>query len=428
MECDFMVYWNWKLTRNGAVIFGLLLLLFSFVFQNLALINAKFLPQLPVGDTLLLAIGIFLLLHIYRILKWYKVWFKYEGKTIWNVVVHLCIYLIVISVVLSFPLDLKQVLPYNDETITDRGTIHDKVPKAVTTEANNVVTPAIVPKPTTSEESKKSQDSVVKPTKNVFMYKTDPKIVNYEYILRGNRGQISYTVYGGLNDHLKRLPRTITYYYDKPKEIDFINRDLNDEDQKQLLDPLVTEIQSITSNKDDQARIAISLVQNLDYDWDAFISGNIEGKYPYEVLYTGSGVCSEKTKLLAYLLRSLGYGVSIFRFDESGDFIGHDAIGLACPQQYSYENTGYCFVESTTPTIITYSSADYYISSTSFTKLPAAPRLLKICDGNSFDSVAAEYSDAMEYNRLTHAGDILNKVDYGKWGQLVNKYGIKTSS
>jgi|GEM_PF-948685 len=436
-----MIYWNWKFTRNGALRFGLLLLLFSLVFQNLALINAKFLPQLPAGDILLLVIGIFLLRHVYRVLKWYELWYKYGRKTIWNIVIHLCIYLIVLSVVLSFPLDLKQVSPYDDKAITGSGTTQDTTLKATTTGANNVSNTnnvsnvsasTVVSMPvTTSNESKAVKENEIESVASTSIYKTDPKKVSYEYILRGHRGHISYTVYGGLNDHLKRLPRTIvSYYYNKPTELDFINKDLNDEDQKELLDPLVTEIENITSNKDDQARIAISLVQNLDYDWDALKSGNIEGKYPYEVLYTGSGVCSEKTRLLAYLLRGLGYGVSIFRFDENGNFSGHDAIGLACSQQYSYENTGYCFVETTAPAIITYSSGDYYTSDngTSSIKLPTNPRLLKICDGNSFNSVTEEYYDAIEYNRLTHEGDVLNSEDYYKWKQLVNKYGMKTSN
>jgi len=196
------------------------------------------------------------------------------------------------------------------------------------------------------------------------------------------------------------------------------------------LDPLIIEIQNLTSNKDDQARIAVSLVQNLDYDWDAFEAGNVQGKYPYEVLYTGSGVCSEKTKLLVYLLRGLGYGVSIFRFDETENFTGHDALGLACPQQYSYENTGYCFVETTTPSIITDSSGDYYSTgnNSSIAKLPKTPRILKICDGSSFGSVDIEYSDAIEYNRLMNKGKVLSSGDYYRWKSLATKYGIKFSN
>jgi len=263
-------------------------------------------------------------------------------------------------------------------------------------------------------------------TVDASQYMSSPKTVNYEYVLRGKHSSMSYTVYGGMNNQLKGLPREITYYATPPTNLDFIMRDLNDEDQKQLLNPLIEEIQNITSNKDDQARIAISLVQNIDYDWDGFKSGNIEGKYPYEVLYTGCGVCSEKSELLVYLLRDLGYGVVVFRFDASGDFPGHDAVGIKCPQQYSYRGTGYCFVESTTPSIITDSSGDYSTVGTSTTKLTNMPEVLKICDGNSFDSVSEEYNDAVTLNSIRN-GKVLDKYNYNRWLSLVNKYGIKTT-
>jgi hypothetical protein len=66
-------------------------------------------------------------------------------------------------------------------------------------------------------------------------YMSSPITVNYEYVLRGKHSSISYTVYGGMNDQLKGLPREITYYATPPTNIDFIMRDLNDEDQKKLL-------------------------------------------------------------------------------------------------------------------------------------------------------------------------------------------------
>jgi hypothetical protein len=181
---------------------------------------------------------------------------------------------------------------------------------------------------------------------------------------------------------------------------------------------LVEEIQNITSNKDDQARIAISLVQNINYDWDGFKSGNTNGKYPYEVLYTCCGVCSEKSELLAYLLRGLGYEVVIFRFETES----HDAVGIKCPQQYSYKDTGYCFVESTSPTIITDSSGDYV----GVGKLTTTPEILKICDGNSFEGVSEEYNDAVTWNSIGN-GKVLDEHNYNRWLSLVNKYGIKTT-
>jgi hypothetical protein len=255
-------------------------------------------------------------------------------------------------------------------------------------------------------------------------YETNPKTVNYEYVLRGNHSQISFTVYGGMNDLLKSQPRYILYRADQsqPTDIDFIKKDLNNEEQKPFIDPLVKEIENITLNKDDQARIAISLVQNIEYDSVGLKTGDINGKYPYEVLYTGCGVCSEKSELLAYMLRELGYGVVLFRFEAEK----HDAIGIKCPYQYSYRNSGYCFVESTSPSIITYSSGDYAFAGNSTTKLTSIPKKLRICNGNSFDSVSEEYNDAQTWSSIG-TGKVLDEATYIKWQFLVHKYGIKTT-
>jgi hypothetical protein len=255
-------------------------------------------------------------------------------------------------------------------------------------------------------------------------YRTSPKTVSYLYVLRGNHSQISYTVYGGMNDHLRSQPRYIVYSLEQspPTDIDFIMKDLNNKEQKPFIDPLVKEIENITSNKDDQAIIAISLVQNIDYDSEGLKSGNIKGKYPYEVLYTGCGVCSEKSELLAYMLRELGYDVVIFRFEAET----HDAVEIKCPYQYSYMDTGYCFVESTSPSIITYSSGDYAVVGNSTTKLTSTPKKLKICNGNSFCSVSEEYDDALTWSGIG-TGKVLDEATYNKWLSLVNKYGIKTT-
>lgn len=265
-------------------------------------------------------------------------------------------------------------------------------------------------------------------TPDISRFKNKPKIVDYSYILRGNRGNIRHTVYDGLNRYLKELPRSISYSTIPPTDIDFINRDLNDEYQKQFLDLLVRQIKSTTLDKEDQARIAISLVQNINYDTAGFMSGNIKGKYPYEVLYTGSGVCSDKSKLLAYLLRGIGYEVVIFRFSVEN----HDAIGIKCPLQYSYRGTGYCFIESTTPNIITDASRDYI----GVGKLTTMPNILKVCDGSSFYSISEEYNDYIAYYELSnklqfYSGKTLSQSEYDKWKyyhdewrKLVNKYGL----
>ena len=256
----------------------------------------------------------------------------------------------------------------------------------------------------------------------VSKYMTNPKEIKLDYLLRGQHWQITYNVYGGMSNYLSDLPRSMSYSSGQapPTSKDFVMRNLNNEKQKEFLDPLVKGIKDATSNKDDQARIAISVVQNIPYDYIGLDTGNINGKYPYEVLYTESGVCSEKAGLLAYLLRELGYGVVIFRFSVEN----HDAVGIKCPSQYSYRNSEYCFIESTTPDIITYSDGTYVGAG----KLTSTPEIITISDGYSFDSVSEEYEDAQEYKNILNMGRVLSQDYYNRWVSIVNKYGIKPSN
>ena len=125
--------------------------------------------------------------------------------------------------------------------------------------------------------------------------------------------------------------------------------------------------------------------------------------------------------------RFLGYGVTIFHFDATGNLTGHDAVGIKCPQQYSYRDTGYCFVESTSPCIITDSSGDYITIGNSTAKLTTVPKILKICDGNSFDSVSEEYNDAVTWNDISNR-KVLDEYNYNRWLYLINKYGLKITT
>jgi hypothetical protein len=194
-------------------------------------------------------------------------------------------------------------------------------------------------------------------------------------------GRIKYTVYRGLNDYLKGLDRAIWFYQGStaPTSKDFIMKTLDNAKQKEYLDSLITKIKEISSDSDAQAKIAISLVQDIPYDWEAFNSNSVTGKYPYEVLYTNAGVCSEKSALLAYLLRGLDFSVAILRFDVES----HDAVGIKCPSRYYYKNTGYCFVESTQPTTIGY-VPDTYVGVGS---LKSTPEVIVISEGKSLKSI-----------------------------------------
>lgn len=239
------------------------------------------------------------------------------------------------------------------------------------------------------------------------------------YTLRGVRDSITITVYLGLADYLSKLPKVYSCIPRCPsdREIELIFMD--NEIQKKHLRELVEKIKEKAKNKDDAARIGISIVQNLAYDDSAFINNNL-GRYPYEVLYDMRGSCEEKSRLLAFLLRELGFGVAFFDFEKEN----HMAIGIKCPPQHSYRKTGYCFIETSAPLIITdaYESyGDVYLTS--------EPEVIVVSSGNSFESVYEEYGDALKLLEIKRRinGKAAGREDYNELESLIRKYGLNES-
>ncbi len=265
--------------------------------------------------------------------------------------------------------------------------------------------------------------------KCVSIYETNPKEIDLNYTLRGEKGDLNYIVYRGLNDYLANLERTVTYFDEPPTDEEMELRFIIEEHQSEYISPLVKKIKQVTDNSDDQARIAISIVQTMPYDWDAYNNRSAIGRYPYETLYDQTGVCGEKSKLLALMLKELGYGVVLFSFDIES----HETVGIKCPIEYSYLNSGYCFIESTTPSIITDADGDYIGTG----KLISVPEIYTVGDGKSFDSVTEEVND---YNRLKIVQAKLDtygenqrlseskykqwKKYYDEWLALTKKYGF----
>ena len=128
----------------------------------------------------------------------------------------------------------------------------------------------------------------------------NPKVMNYHYTLRGVSSEITFTVYGGLYNYLvSHEDSTVTYYNGQQPSDEEITRTVtlryvNENIEQDELHNLANTIEQITPNEDDQARIAISLVQNILYDNSALASNNTQCKYPYEVLYSDTGVCETK--------------------------------------------------------------------------------------------------------------------------------------
>jgi hypothetical protein len=229
----------------------------------------------------------------------------------------------------------------------------------------------------------------------------EPVTRMYAYVLRGENGTVRLDLDPDLYNRLAAgSPPTvclapvsgtdpcpaaeIARYYrciiDRPEE-------------KPYLDALVQAVREKTDVQDDQARIAISLVQQIPYGYNqSYARGNGNLRSPYMVLYDNSGICDEKSLLLAYLLNELGYGVALFSFPDQQ----HTAAGIRSPLAFSSNNTGYAFVETTFPAIITDDLGEYGDAG----RLAGPPVMYPIADGASFDSVSSEYTDAREFIRL----------------------------
>lgn len=253
-------------------------------------------------------------------------------------------------------------------------------------------------------------------------YFNNPKNVVLNYTLRGEEGEIPFTLYFGVYDYVKKLPRSISYHGDEvPLRSDFKLSKIDDEIQRQALLPLVVRIQNLAPNsKEDQARIAISLVQNIKYlepEESPVLNGYLlrVARFPYQTFYEEAGSCEGKSELLAFLLRELDYGVALFYYFEEN----HEAVGIRCPVKESLENSGYCFVETTSPSILGDDGGIYLGTG----KLYSSPEVVVINEGISLEGGMEEYRDAKVFRRISDS-KLMNFLQKSKLRKLIEYYGL----
>ena len=203
---------------------------------------------------------------------------------------------------------------------------------------------------------------------------------SYPYILRGKSDIININLYSGVNDYVKQLQiKSPIDGYDYDRQM------MNNPIENKYLKSLIDAIKDKTTNKEDQARIAISLVQRIPYDYERAklipVSSNIKIPRPYEVLFNDIGVCQDKSYLLAYILRELGFGVAALHFSDEK----HDAVGIKVSSQFDFQDSGYAYLEASNPAIP--SVVNPILKSKAYIR--------KISDGMSFD-ISEEYNDAIK--------------------------------
>jgi hypothetical protein len=256
----------------------------------------------------------------------------------------------------------------------------------------------------------------------VLEYKMTPKNIVLKYILDRQEKEINFRVYDEVNNYVLNIPRIIDYRdLEIPFRGDFKVKSINEEVQREMILPLVKKIQNLVpDNRIQQARIAISIVQNIPYGFSEktlFFAGQEinYSRYPYEVLNENQGICGEKSTLLSFLLKELGYGVSIFYFVEEN----HEAVGIRCPVDRSFYGSGYCFVETDRPSIITDSSIVFEGE----IRLESIPEVILISRGISLPESMYEYKDAKTLEDIREK-NIFGILKLWKFNSLKEKYGL----
>lgn len=270
--------------------------------------------------------------------------------------------------------------------------------------------------------------SGIKGDKCLVEYSSNPKLITLNYTLNRKEDFISLEVYEGIYNYLSNLSRQINLINGNLTRLSFKTKNLNQEYQMLALRPLVIEIQNRAKTKEDQARIAISLVQNIPF-WESkkyttFLNQKIPyQRMAYETVYEMGGVCGEKSELLVLLLREIGYGTSFIYYAKEN----HEAVGIKCPQEKGIANSSFCFIETTGPSILTDEQNDYLGG----VKLSDNPSIIQISDGIALGEDLREYSDAITLREIREEMAKYGSItwfQYSKFNKIKERYGLVNSN
>jgi len=122
----------------------------------------------------------------------------------------------------------------------------------------------------------------------------------------------------------------------------------DDPAQKPAIDDVARQLRAIRDrshlSSDRYMELIAKYVQSIPYDEKLWASGKGVQRFPVETLVDGTGLCGDKSVLLAALLSHEGYSAALLHFPPEK----HMAVGVRGPGT-TYDGTGWLFVETTAP-------------------------------------------------------------------------------
>ncbi len=190
--------------------------------------------------------------------------------------------------------------------------------------------------------------------KPAFPQLSQPAVRTFSWEYKGTKYSLRETLYQSVYAYYQNQPKEFSYLQTLPSDWEnqyyamFLKSDAAD----QTIPDLASGLQALGKKHkltDDQiVDLTLAFVQSIPYD-DAKAknilakTGNETMRFPYEVLWEQTGVCSDKSLLAYALLRQMGYGAALFAFEQDN----HMAVAVECPQDHSTYSSGYCYAETT---------------------------------------------------------------------------------
>ncbi|HJJ36880.1 MAG TPA: hypothetical protein O0X27_06890 [Methanocorpusculum sp.] len=96
-------------------------------------------------------------------------------------------------------------------------------------------------------------------------------------------------------------------------------------------------------DSDRYLELLVAYVQGIPYDFEKTASLDTAPRFPVETVVDNTGICSDKSLLLAALLSTEGYACAILHFGRDH----HAAVGIPAPAGYDFDKCGYAVIETT---------------------------------------------------------------------------------
>lgn len=203
--------------------------------------------------------------------------------------------------------------------------------------------------------------------------------------------QVASNVYWGA----KRSTRLLTQYPGEDDEVwssAYYHAFADDPAQKAAIDNVCAQLSAIKAkshlSQDQYLELITKYVQSIPYDWAGYESDDGKQRFPVETLVEATGLCGDKSVLLADLLAHEGYAAALLDFGPEK----HMAVGVLGPGT-AYNGSGYLFVETTSPCYVT----DVPVEYAGGMRLKSTPHVIQIGSGT------LQYTSAAQIERIVTA-------------------------